>query len=325
MTQQNKLIFVVIMGMAGLVVAAIFFLEKSQIYVLPTHQGIQATIQVAVPPTLEPWVNEAAKEFNTQNNQIQVKTTPLKGTEARSKLNFGMKDLPDVWIAEATFVRNYAGNVPYEVTGPTVAQDKLVWLAGSQRADLAANLNWRLVHDTAVKEMQFKIAMPPSNNIEAMAACMSVAAEYYGEANLEKNLANDPIFQRWFNELLEATPNRSRNPRDQLASRPSEADVGLLLNNEAYQLQQQGFIATFPTYNVLFNYPYLIRTSWPELSDDQVKAQQTVAKQFRDFLLSNAQQSKLGNHGFDNAAAKPTGEFVTIGQQTVQGLQWCWQ
>jgi hypothetical protein len=293
-------------------------------FYLPTSAGIEAKITVAAPPTLEAWVREAAVDFNRQNTLIEVSVIGLHGAEAGRRLNASVTDLPDVWIAEAGFVRTSVGGVPYESSGPAVARDGLAWVAVAS-SDIDGNLSWRSVADAARSDMQFRIAVPPAGSVEGMAACASAAAEYHQQAGLTADLLNDAAFRGWLDELLAAAPNRSRHPRDQLASRPPEVDVGLILGSDWHRLTKESFIYQPTSYNVVFDFPYLVRTNWYELSEDEANARRIAAEKFSDFLLGGGPQGKLVNYGLERAGAEPSVQIVSFDDPAVRALQACWQ
>ena len=293
-------------------------------FYLPTSAGIEAKITVAAPPTLEAWVREAAVDFNRQNTLIEVSVIGLHGAEAGRRLNASVTDLPDVWIAEAGFVRTSVGGVPYESSGPAVARDGLAWVAVAS-SDIDGNLSWRSVADAARSDMQFRIAVPPAGSVEGMAACASAAAEYHQQAGLTADLLNDAAFRGWLDELLAAAPNRSRHPRDQLASRPPEVDVGLILGSDWHRLTKESFIYQPTSYNVVFDFPYLVRTNWYELSEDEANARRIAAEKFGDFLLGGGPQGKLVNYGLERAGAEPSVQIVSFDDPAVRALQACWQ
>ncbi|MBN1979042.1 MAG: substrate-binding domain-containing protein [Anaerolineae bacterium] len=293
-------------------------------FYLPTSAGIEARITVAAPPTLEAWVREAAADFNRQNTLIEVGVISLRGAEAGRRLNASVTDLPDVWIAEAGFVRTSVGGVPYESGGPSVAQDGLAWVAVAS-SDVGGDLSWRSVADAARSDIRFRVAVPPVGSVEGMAACASAAAEYHQQANLTADLLNDAAFRGWLDELLAAAPNRSRHPRDQLGSRPPEVDAGLILGSDWQQLAKESFIYQPPAYNVVFDFPYLVRTNWYELSEDEANARRIAAERFSDFLLGGGPQGKLVNYGLERAGAEPSVQIVSFDDPAVRALQACWQ
>ena len=294
-------------------------------FFLPTKAGIQATIQVAVPAALEGWMQEIAADFDQQQPRIQVQVIQMRGVDAVRKLNAAVGGLPDVWVAEAGFVRTNVGGIPYQPGGLSIATDSLVWVTVSSASDPGRTLDWQAVYDAARGDLQFRIALPPVNSVEGMAACMSAAAAYHQQENLTADLVNDPAFQRWLDELLEAAPNRSRNPRDQLGSRPPEVNVGLILSSQWHHLPQQGFLYQPPRYNVRFDYPYLIRSNWYELPPEQADARRAAAEKFRDFVLDSAAQSKLQQYGLQPANAQLVGQLVQVNEPAIRASLVCWQ
>jgi hypothetical protein len=291
---------------------------------LPTRAGMPVTLVVAAPPILQAWVNTNAKDFVQQNTLIRIEVTGLRGTDASRRLNT-MTGSPDVWIAEADWARIAAGGIPFETQGPALAQDSLMWVAGTAQKDLAGNLRWQTVAQAASRNMQFRIAMPPVNSLEGMAACLSAAAEYHQQGQPTAAQINDPVFRNWLKDLLQAAPDRNRNPRDQLASRPPQADAGLILASDWRQLAQSSFIHQVPDYTVVFNYPYYIRSSWQDRQPDEAEAYRAAAQKFRDFLLSSGPQSMLSDYGLDRAGTRLTGQVSAPDEPTLRALQFCWQ
>ena len=154
---------------------------------------------------------------------------------------------------------------------------------------------------------------------------MSAAAEYYQLAKLERNLVDDGDFQHWLADMLEAVPNRNLNPRDQLSNRPPQADVGLLLNSDLQQLDEERFDSNPPIYNVVLDYPYLIRTEWPTLSASTANAHQVASERFRDFLTDSPQQAKLGEYSLEPAEGNDNEQSVEIDGLTLGALRGCWR
>lgn len=322
MTTQNKLIFFAIIGVAILIIGGLFLLEQTNVYTLPSRRTLQATIQVAAPTSLEKWLQAAAKTFNQQDPNFQVQIIAFKSNEASRKLTPSNPNLPDVWLPEADFM--HLDSIPYQPQGLSIAQDKLIWV-GIQGKVQENDLNWQPIHDLALNEAQFNLALPPVRTASRMATCVSATASYHQTATLTANQGSASELRRWFNEILDTVPNRERNPQEQLARRPPQVWAGLLLRSEAYTLTKTNFISHDLEYNVLLNYPYLIRTDWPELATQDAAAHQMVAEKFRDFLLSNPQQQLLVSYGFEAAQTTPTGQFVPSDEAIMRSLQWCWQ
>lgn len=292
---------------------------------LPTQASMPVTLSVAAPAMLQGWVKANATEFTAQNPFIKVEVTQLNGLDADRRLNT-LTGQTDVWIAEAGFARAVAASIPYEQQGAPVAQDTFLWVAVKSQADLSANLTWQTVADVAGNNPSFKIAMPPANSIEGMAACWSAAAEYHTVDNVTADQVNDPAFRQWLSDLLEAAPDRNRSPRDQLSTRPPQANAGLILNSDWRQLAQSSFISQPPGKNVIFNYPYYVRSTWQNLQPEEISAHQDAAAKFRNYLLGSSAQSKLAEYGLERTAGQSSGQLQAVDDPAmIRALQFCWQ
>jgi len=291
---------------------------------LPTEASTPVTLSVAAPAALEGWVKANTDEFTQQNPFIKVEVTQLNGLEADRRLNT-LTGQTDVWIAESDFARAAAASIPYEKQGSSVAQETFLWVAVKSQPELSGNLTWKTVAQAASSNPSFKIAMPPANSIEGMAACWIAAAEYHNAGNPTAAQITDPAFRKWLTALLQAAPDRSRSPRDLLSTRPPQANAGLILNSDWSQLAQSSFISQPPSYNVAFNYPYYIRSTWQNLQPDEIKAHQDAAVKFRDFLLGNSAQNKLIADGLQRANAQSTGQLPAMDESMIRALQFCWQ
>jgi hypothetical protein len=135
----------------------------------------------------------------------------------------------------------------------------------------------------------------------------------------------DPAFKKWLATALLAAPDRNRSPRDQLSTRPPQADAGLILNNDWSQLAQDAFNAQPPSYSVVFNYPYYIRTNWPNLQPIEVSAHQEAAAKFKVYLLSSGPQDKLASYGLTPASTPFINQFPATDDALIRALQFCWQ
>lgn len=291
---------------------------------LPTAASAPVTLSVAVPAALEDWVKTNSVEFMQQNQFIKIEVSQLNGQEADRKLNT-LTGQTDVWIAESDFARAAAASIPYEKQGTSVAQDTFLWVAVRSQSELANNLNWKSVAAAAKANPSFKIAMPPANSIIGMAACWTASAEYHNTATPTAAQINDPAFRKWLTALLAAAPDRSRSPRDQLATRPPQANAGLILSSDWSQLAQNSFISQPPSRNVAFNYPYYIRSTWQNLQPEEIQAHQDAAMKFRAFLLSAGAQNALAAEGLQPVSAQLTGQLPATDDSLIHALQFCWQ
>ncbi len=291
---------------------------------LPTQASAPVTLSVAVPAALESWVKANSAEFMQQNQFIKIEVTQLNGLEADRRLNT-LTGQTDVWIAESDFARAAAASIPYEKQGMPVAQDTFLWVAVKAETGLANNINWKSVAQAASENPSFKIAMSPANSIEGMAACWIASAEYHGAETPTAAQINDPAFRKWLTTLLQAAPDRSRSPRDQLSTRPPQANAGLILNSDWSQLAQSSFISQPPSHNVAFNYPYYIRSTWQNLQPEEIQAHQDAAIKFRNYLLGNSAQNALAAAGLQPVSAQLTGQLPATDDSIIRALQFCWQ
>lgn len=330
MTTKTKIFFFVIVGLAGLAVAAILLLEKEQVYTLPTRGGVSIDLTVAVAPELERWARDAANDFNTRNSQIAVQIVALKGIDASQQLDLSRADaLPAVWIAEADFVRQMARGVPYDDTGASVAQDGLIWLAVAQRTGLQGNLDWETVHTAAVDAAQWQVfgagdarfdaALPsPKNSVAGLAAFLSAAASYHHQPALSPDMVADSGFLRWVNEILDAVPDKNGSPLNQLTRKPPSVDVGMILQSQLTDVNRSQFIEQVPQYPVVFTFPYLIRRGD---ADPRAADREKAAEIFRDFLLSADWQNRLPSYGLQSAGAFPPANAVVVDGTTAERLR----
>lgn len=329
MTTRTKISFFFIMSLAAVVVAGVLILEQVGAFTVPTRGETEVNIQVSAAPGLEPWVRDAARDFNRQHPNLTVDVVILNGLEANQKLAPTSSNLPDAWIAEAEFVRGMAGTVPYPEQGPTVAQTRLVWLAVKDRTGLQGNLDWPTIHEAAVNptawqtlgsgDSRFDLALPsPGNSVEGVAAYLSAAADYFNQDDLSSVSVTDQGFLAWMDEILQVVPEQRTAPLNQLTRTPVSVDVGLLLESDFDQVARDQFIIQTPAHNIIFASPYLIRRNNPA---DNAADRQRTAEQFRDFLLSDQQQAKLAAQGFIGADDPSLGQGVQVDGETALRLR----
>lgn len=316
MTTQSKAIFAVILILAVLATGVIWGLERFSYYTLPTRGGIDTTIKVAVSPKLFSWVDEAARSFNESNSQVTVTVVEVDSKRVDAVFGSGVETLPDVWIPEANFVAQQSAPSSYNRSGGSVAYDSIVWAKPAGQSYL---LDWQALHEAAANDLQFSIALPRSNNTTAIATCLSAAQTYHQTADLDFSLANDSGLKSWYGEIEDAIPNQT-DPYAQLVRRPPAIDVVMITNSEATQLDG-AFETAEPLYDIGLDFPYVTRSAWAELSDDEAAAKQTAADRFYQALTASSAQADLGAYGLlpaDSTAA-------TFNARVIQALQWCWQ
>ena len=289
---------------------------------LPTTAGMPVKLVVAAPPALEDWLKTSASEFSKQNSLIQVDVTPLRGMDADRRLT-NLSAQPDIWIAEASFVRALAGSIPYQTGGPSLAQDSFLWVA-SKNQNLS-NLDWAAVAKAAAANPQFRVALPPLNSIEGMAACWSAVASFHQQQDPGADQVSDAAFHKWLTELVLAAPDRNKAAIDQLATRPPQVDAGLIQNRDIDQLTAGQFSTAAPQYNLAFDYPLNIRSNWQNLQPDEAAARQSAAEKYRDYLLSSAAQTRLSSYHLQPAKSQAAGHKPSLDDAAVRALRFCWQ
>jgi hypothetical protein len=293
-------------------------------FYLNARAAMAVSLEVAAPPALEAWLKTSADAFHNQNALIQIRVTPLRGADSNQRLN-AMSGLPDVWIAEAHFVRAEAGGIPYETQGAPVATDYLVWVAQRTPQNLATPLDWNTVAQTIALHPDVRLAMPPPQSMEGQGACLSAAAAFHNANTVTSEQINDPAFQAWLPAFIKAAPDLSRNPLDQLSSRPPQVDIGLLLHSDWIRLPSDVFVTQVPSRGVAFDYPYYVRTSWQDAMPDEAEARRDAAERFRTYLLGAGAQQQLAGHGLERAGFAVHGQLSSLDDATARFLKFCWR
>jgi hypothetical protein len=290
---------------------------------LPTRAGMPVALTLAAPPELEGWVKESAADFTRQNPLMQIQVVQLNGIDAPRRLST-LTAQPDIWIAEADFVRIAAGSLPYEASGTPLALDAFRWAGVKGRAELPGSVSWMSLAQAA-KNPQLRIALPPAASVEGMAACWAAAGEYFHQPALSAAQIGDAGFHTWLQSLAQAAPDRNRSVLDQLSTRPPQVSVGLILNSDWRQLSQDAFVPQALEYSPAFNYPYSIRSDWLDIPADEASDRQAAARAFRSYLLSSGPQSRLATYGLAPAKSNLTGRLPLLDEPAIRALRFCWQ
>jgi hypothetical protein len=290
-------------------------------FYLNPQAGKPVALLVAVPPALEDWFRDSAAEFASQNPRVSVNVTVMRGAEAGTRLT-AITGLPDIWIAESDWTRTAAGGILFEETGTVIAQDTFVWAAGANSAFSA--FDWRSVAGFASTDPQFRLAIPPEGSVEGMGACLSSAAEFFGQPSLSAAQINDPSFRRFLAGIMEAVPDRTRNPFDQMASRPPQADMAFLPMSDGRRLNPSAFVLQTPAYRAVFNYTLYLRSNWSELEGWEADVQRDAAERLRAFLLGGP-QGKLDAHSLEKADGVFEQPARPADENAVYALRFCWK
>jgi hypothetical protein len=283
------------------------------------------TLTVAVPPALESWIKDSLSDFQKQNPRITVNVVVLRGSDAGRRLN-GLTGVPDVWIAESDWARIAAGGIPFEALGATVAQDPFIWAAPvNAPQDILQGLNWAALAQIAGRDPQFRLAVPPAGTMEGMGACLSAAGEYFQTPTVKAEQINDAGFQRLLAGLMEAVSDLSRNPYDQMSTRPPQADAAFLPLSDGRRLDPTALFTQSPRYSAVLNFPYYIRSEWREVENWEGELQRQAAETFRAYLLSAAMQNRLAAHNLEGAGAAIDNAVRPADDNAVFATQFCWR
>lgn len=293
-------------------------------FYLNPQAGKAITLLVAVPPALEDWVKDSLEDFSKQNPRITVEVIVVRGVEANRRLNV-MTGAPDIWIAESDWTRTSAGGIPFESAGTVVAQDSFIWAAPkSSPSEIVSGLNWTSLARIAGSDPQFRLAVPPEGSVEGMGACLSAAAEFFQQPTLTADQINDKAFQRWLAGLMDAAPDLSRNPFDQMASRPPQAEAAFLPFSDGRRLDGTAFFLQAPQFSAVLNFSFYIRSSWREIQSWEADLQRQAAENFRSYLLSSGMQSVLEAHSLVGPGAVIDNPARPADENAVYALQFCW-
>jgi hypothetical protein len=329
--QQNKSLFFGIIALAIIIVigmgAAVYFFADS--LNLSTGQP-QTAIEVVAPAALEPWVAQAALEFNRQNSATQVTVSTVDGLLPENKFPAADPQAtpPAAWIAPASFLAELAKNQGQSFTaeGQSVAGTSLAWGAYSDKeatlTEKYGPLSWDSLHAKAVAPGDFLtlVIASPTNSAEGLGALISAAAAHLGKESLTG--ADVRQAMSWLTETLADNSRTPPKPAESFATAQGRSigDAGLLSMASWRQPglhQKNDFLITPATPPIRLDYPFLI---WQ--GRGATEAGQQAAAAFRDFLLMPAQQSKLTDYYFDPASPAATGAVQADGDAALALLRW---
>jgi len=250
---RTRWIFFAIVGMAvAIVVVGIIVLAPSSgdQYTPPgreeidTNQAVEISVVTAL--SIEPWIRDAANQFNQDRHiledtgqPINVTIIPMDGLAAKSRLEREEMDpMPTAWIPDsryltelvnATFKERLGRDVfltDGEYRGRPVAITLLAWGIYESRAQALEQtygaINWQAIHDAAVnpdgwnalggKEEWgfFKLAISnPRKNVNGLGAMVAAAGGYYDRTGINVEDVNSNDFQDWLAEIMSSMSDLS--------------------------------------------------------------------------------------------------------------------
>jgi hypothetical protein len=243
---RTRWIFFVIVGVAVVIVAAgvlVFVVPRDNGETsltreeIDTSQPIEVTVVTAL--SIEPWIREAAEEFNQERQileetgqTIHVTIIPMDGLAAKTKFERDEMDpIPTAWIPDsryltelvnATFKERLGRDVfltDGEYRGRPVAITLLAWGIYDSRAqaleEAFGEINWQVIHDAATNAEGwdalggqeewgfFKLAISnPRKNVSGLGAMVAAAGEYYDQTSIGTDEVNSNDFQDWLAEIM---------------------------------------------------------------------------------------------------------------------------
>jgi hypothetical protein len=330
--QQNRTLFFIIIGLAVVAVVGMVLIRPlvAEPLNLPTSPQ-EITIQVVVAPSIKPWVDRAAQDFNQANPKTQVETISAENLIPESEFTASTPQAipPAAWLAEATFVVHMASNSADFNDLRSVASTSLAWGAFKNRQDEFSQkyggLTWEALHSNAIEpDSMLKVVIAsPRNTAEGLAALISATAAHLNTQSLSS--ANASSAEPWLTETLKESARTSLNlgpkPAEALATRgASIGDAGILTlaSWRSAGLQNRPDFSITPLQpNVILDYPFAI---WA--GNQATPESQQAAAAFRDFLLAETQQSALADFFLDRAGADTSTSIQVDGQAALALFRW---
>ncbi|MBN1219521.1 MAG: substrate-binding domain-containing protein [Anaerolineae bacterium] len=328
--RQSKTLFFAIIGLAilaviGILLARPFLAEPLN---LPT-EAKEITIRVVVAPSIKPWAEQAALEFNQAHPKTQVELITADNLIPKAQFTANPQvEPPAVWLAEATFVVDMDSDMQF-ANRQSVASTALAWGAfNNKQAEFSqkyGGLNWEALHQSATEpDSVLKVVIAsPHNTAAGLGALASAAAAHLNQQTLtgaEVNRA-EAWLSETFQESARASLNLGPRPAEAFATRgASIGDVGMLAQvswRSAGLQNRPDFTITPAQPTVVLDYPFAIWTG----SRATPEAQQAAAD-FRDFLLTEAQQNTLVNFYLDQAGAADPNAVQVDGQAALALFRW---
>lgn len=320
---SNKTTFFVIIGLAvvvaiGMVVARIFLPESLS---LPDTTP-QTDIQVVVASSIKPWVEQAAREYNqTHKNQVEIITSDDLIPETQFTGN-PQNTPPAAWLAEASFVVAMDNDMQFDDM-QSVAGTSLAWgTFNGDEFNQNGGLTWNTLHQQATEpNSRLKVVLAsPQNNAAGLAALASAVAAQQNVQNV--TAANVSSADSWLTETLQDSAQVTlAKPAESFATMGASTGDAGMLSQSAWQsagLQNRPDFTTTPAQpNVVLDYPFAVWTG-----NRTTPEAQAAAQEFRNFLLSEAQQNTLADFYFDRAGSSGAGGVDIDGQAALALYRW---
>jgi hypothetical protein len=360
---RTRTIFFVIVGLALIVIlvgVAVFLLlgpSEAGPTQVATSDGepIVVTIVAALP--IEPWVGEAARQFNAENHAleghpIQVNVIAMDGLAAMGRYEREEMDpFPTAWIPDSRYLVELV-NATYktklgrdvflsdgEYRARPIAISLFAWGIYESRAEVLeetyGEIDWLTIHDAAIapggwREIggdgewgYFKLIVPhPRKNIGGLAAMVSAAGEYYDKPSIGVEDVTDPDFQVWLKELMGSVSDYSSlgaYPGENLALFGySAGDGGQLLESDLL-INMAGSMNRWEPLRIL--YPkYVTWFDFPFtvwIGPETTALEKNAALEFEKYLLSSDVQTQAVGYGL-----RPVSGQISVDQPGSPFVEW---
>ena len=243
MNRTRGLFLIVVLVAVGIVAASFLVQRAGGIKpLIDPSQELKVQIVCALP--VEPFVQEAAKRFNSENHKlegrlIRVTVDPMDGLTAMGRWEREeMSPIPTVWIPDSRYLVELV-NATYKekrgrdifLTGGEYRARPIVislfsWGIYTSREQVLrakyGDINWKAIHDAATAKSgwpelggpaewgYFKLVVPnPRKNVGGLAAMIAAAGEFYDKTDITVADVTNPEFQKWLKELMGAVTDFS--------------------------------------------------------------------------------------------------------------------
>ncbi len=360
---RTRTIFVVIIGIALMAIlagVAAFLLFSPRQTTGPdatpdSTDPVPVTIVTAL--SVEPWVGEAAKQFNAENHTldghpIQVSVIGMDGLAAMGRYEREEMDpLPTAWIPDSRYLVELV-NATYktklgrdvfltdgEYRARPIAISLFAWGIYQSRATVLdeayGKIDWRTIHDASIapggwREIggsgewgYFKLIVPhPRKNIGGLAAMISAAGEYYDKPDIGVEDVTAPDFQKWLKELMGSVSDYSSlgaYPGENLALFGySAGDGGQLLESDLL-INMAGSLNRWEPLHV--TYPtYITWFDFPFtvwIGPETTAIEKNAALEFQKYLLSTEVQEQAISYGL-----RPVSGQITVDRPDSPFVEW---
>ncbi|NOZ05167.1 MAG: solute-binding protein [Chloroflexi bacterium] len=240
---RTRIVFILFVSLAVLAVGTSLLVQRlGNPLPQPAATTLEVRLVVALP--IEPWVSQAAEQFNAEKHDLEgkpihVSITPMDGLTAMGRWERGEMDPPPTaWIPDSRYLvelvnaalKEGRGRDVFLTDGKYRARPVVVslfsWGIYQSRSEVLkakyGEINWRTIHDAATAKGgwrdlggnpdwgYFKLVVPnPHKNVGGLAAMVAAGGEYFGKTNLTVADVTDPQFQAWLRELMGAVTDFS--------------------------------------------------------------------------------------------------------------------